>query len=95
MAVQDDVVLGSAALDTAVVDAAALDTPVLDTAILDAVERIAGLQSQSSRAAAVGLWARLPALRRERVADLLQRRLLVKGSLAPEAAAHVVRFADD
>ena len=64
-----------------------------DATILDAVERIAGLQSQSSRAAAIGLWTRLPAVRRERVADLLQRRLLVKGSLM-RVTQHLVTAAD-
>jgi hypothetical protein len=69
------------------------DATVLDATVLDAVETIAGLQSQSSRAAAIGLWTRLPALRRERVADLLQRRLLVKGSLM-RVTQHLVTAAD-
>ena len=34
-----------------------------DAAVVAAVERVAGLQSQDSRAAAVGLWTRLPGLR--------------------------------
>ena len=93
IAVQGAAVRGTPALDSAVQSAAVLDTPVRDAAILDAVRRIAGLQSQSSRAAAVGLWTRLPALRRERIADLMQRRLLVKGSLM-RVTQHLVTAAD-
>jgi hypothetical protein len=61
--------------------------------VVAAVERIAGLQSQDSRAAAVGLWTRLPGLRREQLARLLLRRVLVKGTLM-RATQHLVSAAD-
>ena len=64
-----------------------------DAAVVRAVERVAGLQSQDSRAAAIGLWTRLPGLRREQLADLLQRRVLVKGTLM-RATQHLVSAAD-
>ena len=61
--------------------------------VVAAVERIAGLQSQESRAAAIGLWTRLPGLRREQINDLLLRRVLVKGTLM-RVTQHLVS-ADD
>ena len=64
-----------------------------DAAVVRAVERVGGLQSQDSRAAAIGLWTRLPGLRREQLAGLLLRRLLVKGTLM-RATQHVVSAAD-
>jgi hypothetical protein len=64
-----------------------------DAAVVRAVERIAGLQSQDSRAAAIGLWTRLPALRREQLADLLLRRVLVKGTLM-RTTQHLVSAAE-
>ena len=64
-----------------------------DAAVVAAVERIAGLQSQDSRAAAVGLWTRLPGLCREQLARLLLRRVLVKGTLM-RATQHLVSAAD-
>jgi len=64
-----------------------------DADVVSAVERVAGLQSQDSRAAAIGLWTRVPGLRREQIADLLRRRLLVKGTLM-RATLHLVSAAD-
>jgi len=67
--------------------------PPSDDDIVGAVERCAGLQSQDSRAAAIGLWTRLPGLRREQLNDLLLRRVLVKGTLM-RVTQHVVSAAD-
>jgi len=67
--------------------------PPSDDDIVAAVERCGGLQSQDSRAAAIGLWARLPGLRREQLNDLLLRRVLVKGTLM-RVTQHVVSAAD-
>jgi hypothetical protein len=66
---------------------------VPDAAVLATVQRVAGLQSQDSRAAAVGLWARAPSLRREQLVELLQRRLLIKGTLM-RVTQHLVSAAD-
>ncbi len=72
---------------------ASADRAPSDAAVIAAVERIAGLQSQDSRAAAIGLWARVPGLRREQLVDLLRRRLLVKGTLM-RVTLHLVSAAD-
>ena len=64
-----------------------------DAAVVAVVERVAGLQSQDSRAAAIGLWTRLPGLRRDQLARLLLRRTLVKGTLM-RATQHLVSAAD-
>ena len=76
-------------------DVVAADDPVApsDDEVVAAVERSAGLQSQDSQAAAIGLWTRLPGLRREQLNDLLERRVLVKGTLM-RATQHLVSAAD-
>lgn len=76
--------------------AAAPGAPPLEPchlAVLDALEQVAGLQAQASRAAFIGLWARVPGFRREDLTDLLARRLVVKATLM-RGTIHLVT-ADD
>ena len=67
--------------------------PPRQAAVLAALEQVAGLQAQASRAAYVGLWARVPGFERDDLTELLQARLVVKATLM-RGTIHLVTAAD-
>ena len=84
---------GADAAATGGADAREAAAGAREAAALDALEQVAGLQAQAARAGYVGLWARVPDIRRDDLTRLLHRRLVVKATLM-RGTIHLVT-ADD
>ena len=86
-----------AALDRRTLGRAALDRQLLlqrsDLPVLDAVERVAGIQAQTTRSWYVGLWSRLDGFRAAEASDLLAGRQLVRAALM-RSTIHLVTGRD-
>ena len=64
-----------------------------EDAVLAALEHVAGLQAQASRAGYLGLWARIPGFDRAHLDALLHKRLVVKATLM-RGTIHLVTATD-